>query len=212
MSTSTANLHLIKPELGDNVSLAVINQNYDALDTEVNGRVKTADIVNNLTSTVTNKPLSAAQGKALSDTKLSKTDMPLTASLTNTNARIYTFEDNSGTAYPLNLVRYYGTPTFVTASSGVTLTQCHVETMNNLVIMSLVFTVNTVGGSTTNVLTMSKYIPRSGSYARASICSQSGDGAQIVLNSSGTLTMYNAKANATYRGEIIYIVPTIPAE
>lgn len=68
MSSRTTNLNLVKPSSDENVSLPVINGNYDTLDTEVAARVKTADIQNNLTSTATNKPLSAAQGKALSDT------------------------------------------------------------------------------------------------------------------------------------------------
>lgn len=72
MSSRTTNLNLVKPSSDENVSLPVINGNYDTLDTEVAARVKTADIQNNLTSTATNKPLSAAQGKALSDTKADK--------------------------------------------------------------------------------------------------------------------------------------------
>lgn len=40
----------------------------DELETVSNAKVNISDIINNLTSTATNKPLAAAQGKALSDT------------------------------------------------------------------------------------------------------------------------------------------------
>lgn len=42
-----------------------IKANKTLIDSITTGKVSTADIVNNLTSTATNKPLSAAQGKAL---------------------------------------------------------------------------------------------------------------------------------------------------
>ena len=42
-----------------------IKSNKSLIDSITTGKVSTADIVNNLVSTVTNKPLSAAQGKAL---------------------------------------------------------------------------------------------------------------------------------------------------
>lgn len=69
MSSRTPNINLVKPSSDENYSVSVFNSNSDTIDTEMATRVKTADIVNNLTSTATNKPLSAAQGKALSDTK-----------------------------------------------------------------------------------------------------------------------------------------------
>lgn len=75
MSTRTPNLNLEKPGSDENYSISVFNSNADTIDTEVALRVKTADIINNLTSTATNKPLSAAQGKALSDTKANKTEV-----------------------------------------------------------------------------------------------------------------------------------------
>lgn len=45
--------------------VAYIKSNKNLIDSITTGKVSTADIVNNLTSTATNKPLSAAQGKAL---------------------------------------------------------------------------------------------------------------------------------------------------
>lgn len=45
--------------------VAYIKSNKSLIDSITTGKVSTADIVNNLTSTATNKPLSAAQGKAL---------------------------------------------------------------------------------------------------------------------------------------------------
>lgn len=45
--------------------VAYIKSNKALIDSITTGKVSTADIVNNLTSTATNKPLSAAQGKAL---------------------------------------------------------------------------------------------------------------------------------------------------
>lgn len=45
--------------------VAYIKSNKSLIDSITTGKVSTADIVNNLTSTATNKPLSAAQGKVL---------------------------------------------------------------------------------------------------------------------------------------------------
>ena len=45
--------------------VAYIKSNKSLIDSITTGKVSTADIVNNLVSTATNKPLSAAQGKAL---------------------------------------------------------------------------------------------------------------------------------------------------
>ena len=75
MSTRTPNINLEKPSSDENYSIAVFNGNSDTIDTEMALRVKTADIVNNLTTTVTNKPLSAAQGKALNDAKVNISDI-----------------------------------------------------------------------------------------------------------------------------------------
>ena len=47
--------------------VAYIKNNKSLIDGVTSSKVNVADIVNNLTSTATNKPLSAAQGKALKD-------------------------------------------------------------------------------------------------------------------------------------------------
>lgn len=47
--------------------VAYIKSNKSLIDSITTGKVSTADIVNNLVSTATNKPLSAAQGKALKE-------------------------------------------------------------------------------------------------------------------------------------------------
>ena len=48
------------------------SDNVDGLDEELALKVNVADVVNNLTSSDTNKPLSAKQGKALQDSKQAK--------------------------------------------------------------------------------------------------------------------------------------------
>lgn len=53
------------------------------LNTNLDKKVNIADIVNNLTSTFTNKPLSAAQGKALNDNKLDKATIKYSAKTAN---------------------------------------------------------------------------------------------------------------------------------
>lgn len=85
MSTRTPNINLEKPSSDENYSIAVFNGNSDTIDTEMALRVKTADIVNNLTTTVTNKPLSAAQGKALNDAKVNVSDIQNNLTSTATN-------------------------------------------------------------------------------------------------------------------------------
>ena len=57
-------------------NLATDDQIYSAsiVNSELDNKVNKADIIDNLTSTDTNKPLSANQGKILNDTKLNKTD------------------------------------------------------------------------------------------------------------------------------------------
>lgn len=85
MSTRTPNINLEKPSSDENYSIAVFNGNSDTIDTEMALRVKTADIVNNLTTTVTNKPLSAAQGKALNDAKVNISDIQNNLTSTATN-------------------------------------------------------------------------------------------------------------------------------
>lgn len=54
---------------------------FNDIKTAVNSKINISDIVNNLTSTATNKPLSAAQGKALNDALGTKANVA-TASLT----------------------------------------------------------------------------------------------------------------------------------
>ena len=53
----------------------VTKLNFDALKTKVDKKVDKTDIVDNLTSTDTDKPLSANQGKILNDKKLDKADV-----------------------------------------------------------------------------------------------------------------------------------------
>ncbi len=85
MSTRTPNINLEKPSSDEHYSVSVFNGNSDTLDTEMALRVKTADIINNLTSTATNKPLSAAQGKVLSDGKVNVSDIQNNLTSTATN-------------------------------------------------------------------------------------------------------------------------------
>ncbi len=85
MSTKTPNIELTKPSSDENYSVAVWNGNSDTIDTEMALRVKTSDIQNSLTSTATNKPLSAAQGKALNDSKVNISDIQNNLTSTATN-------------------------------------------------------------------------------------------------------------------------------
>ena len=57
------------PAVGDTGATAFgkIVKFFNDVKTAVNSKINISDIVNNLTSTATNKPLSAAQGKALND-------------------------------------------------------------------------------------------------------------------------------------------------
>lgn len=56
--------------------------------TALDDKVDKTDIVNNLTSTDTNKPLSANQGKALDDKKLNKTDITTTIDSSSTDSQV----------------------------------------------------------------------------------------------------------------------------
>ena len=55
---------------------------------ELDKKVNVTDVVDNLTSTDTNKPLSAKQGKVLEDNKLNKTDIVTTINSTSTDDTI----------------------------------------------------------------------------------------------------------------------------
>lgn len=68
------------PAVGDTGATAFgkIVKFFNDVKTAVNSKINISDIVNNLTSTATNKPLSAAQGKALNDAlgnKVNSTDL-----------------------------------------------------------------------------------------------------------------------------------------
>lgn len=65
------------PAVGDVGSTAwgKIVKFFNDIKTAVTGKVDTTSIVNNLTSTSTDKPLSAAQGKALNDAKASTAEL-----------------------------------------------------------------------------------------------------------------------------------------
>ena len=77
----------------------VLKTDFDALKTEVDKKVNKTDIVDNLTSTDTNKPLSANQGKVLKDEVdlkandsdvIKKTDIVTTIDSTSTDGKIPT--------------------------------------------------------------------------------------------------------------------------
>ena len=59
--------------------------NISGLQTALNAKIATADIKNNLTSTDTDKPLSAAQGKALEDGKVATADIKNNLTSTDTD-------------------------------------------------------------------------------------------------------------------------------
>ena len=76
----------------------VLKTDFDSLKTKVDGKVDKTDIVDNLTSTDTDKPLSANQGKVLKDEVdlkandsdvVKKTDIITTTSNTATNEQVY---------------------------------------------------------------------------------------------------------------------------
>ena len=75
----TDNYNLKKPDLTDRYSVGDFNDNADGIDAALKGleddKVNTSDVINNLTSTSTTSPLSAAQGKALNDAKLEKSSV-----------------------------------------------------------------------------------------------------------------------------------------
>ena len=66
----------------------VTKLDFNTLKTEVEGKVDKADIVNNLTSTDTDKPLSANQGKILDDKKLNKADISTLIDSSSTNDKV----------------------------------------------------------------------------------------------------------------------------
>ena len=77
----------------------VLKTDFDSLKTEVDKKVNKTDIVDNLTSTDTDKPLSANQGKVLKDEVdlkandsdvVKRTDMVTTINLTSTNEKVPT--------------------------------------------------------------------------------------------------------------------------
>ena len=66
----------------------VLKTDFDSLKTEVERKVNKTDIVDNLTSTDTNKPLSANQGKVLKDGKIDKTSIATTISDTPSDGKV----------------------------------------------------------------------------------------------------------------------------
>ena len=66
----------------------VLKTDFDSLKTEVERKVNKTDIVDNLTSTDTNKPLSANQGKILDDKKLNKADISTIIDSSSTDDKI----------------------------------------------------------------------------------------------------------------------------
>lgn len=167
-------------------------------------------IKNNLTTTEAGSALDATQGKALSESKVSKTDMPLTAALVNTNARTYQFSDSRGNAYPITLKRNYTNPPWIVVESGVSASGAIIaEVVGNVVIVSVALNIEAFTG-TKKIMTFSKYIPAR--YVRSMLVSEAGDARAVSLgNGSGNLQMYGASAGR-YRGEIVYVVDTIPEE
>ena len=75
--------------------VAYIKSNKSLIDSITTGKVSTADIVNNLTSTATNKPLSAAQGRTLK-TLIDAIEVPTkTSQLTNDSGYLTQHQDIS---------------------------------------------------------------------------------------------------------------------
>ena len=66
----------------------VLKTDFDSLKTEVERKVNKTDIIDNLTSTDTNKPLSANQGKILDDKKLNKADISTIIDSSSTNDKV----------------------------------------------------------------------------------------------------------------------------
>ena len=98
--------------------------NFDALKTEVDGKVDKTDIVNNLTSTDTDKPLSANQGKVLKDEVdlkandsdvVKKTDIVTTIDSASTDDKtpsakaVYDNMKNKNTIQPSGTISNYST-------------------------------------------------------------------------------------------------------
>lgn len=68
---------------------------FNDIKTAVNSKINISDIVNNLTSTATNKPLSAAQGKTLNDDLSAKSTIVATVTVPNTVVcRVVKFGDS----------------------------------------------------------------------------------------------------------------------
>ena len=66
----------------------VLKTDFDSLKTEVERKVNKTDIIDNLTSTDTNKPLSANQGKILDDKKLNKADISTIIDSSSTDDKV----------------------------------------------------------------------------------------------------------------------------
>ena len=66
----------------------VLKTDFDSLKTEVERKVNKTDIIDNLTSTDTDKPLSANQGKILDDKKLNKADISTIIDSSSTDDKV----------------------------------------------------------------------------------------------------------------------------
>lgn len=105
LSTKVNNFLNVNDTTKDQLSelIALIEANADDIESITSGKVNVADIINNLTTNVSNKPLSAAQGvvlKGLIDTinsSLSGYDSRIT-----TNATNLTTHENSSTAHNIS--------------------------------------------------------------------------------------------------------------
>lgn len=109
----------------------VIKQNFDSITTTLGGKVNTSDIKNNLTSTDTDKPLSAYQGKVLDD-KITTVSVNLTNKLkhyVHTYNATFTAGSNGYFSVPIstdikdsNLVSIWVYCAHVSTTSGLQLT------------------------------------------------------------------------------------------
>ena len=110
----------------------VLQTDFDSLKTKVGGKVDKADIVDNLTSTDTDKPLSANQGKVLKDEVdlkandsdvVKKTDISTTIDSTSTDTKVPSTKAVYDSAIKDKNIKTY----YLLSQLGITTTPCTIK-------------------------------------------------------------------------------------
>lgn len=205
MSTRTQNIELEKPTSDENYDISVFNRNSDKIDQEIALRAKTADIQNNLTSTATNKPLSAAQGKALNDGKVNISDIQNNLTSTATDKPLSAAQ---GKILSDTIVENIGTSIDITndvkTRTGSTSTcSCYVSKVGNMKLINLNIRVGAsytpnVQASQDNIIAVLPVDYRPVRKCYMTTVAQDGTNYIVSVEANGNFMIYPASITSTF--------------